>query len=217
MKEQTKLNVEWLPLDQIKPYERNPRKNDKAVAEVAKYIEKYGWRQPIVVDAKGIIIVGHTRWKAARKLRLETVPVHTAKDLSAEEVKAYRIADNRSHEKSDWDDEKLVAELLDLRELGCDMADTGFTDSEVDKMLDDMAEELEPPEVEFATELDEESNYVVLKFDRDIDFLNIQTLLGLKSVRNRTYSGKPGKMGVGRVVDGVEAIKLIQAAGQEVG
>ena len=217
MTDETKLNVEWWPLDRVKPYGNNPRKNDTAVAEVAGFIEKYGWRQPIVVDGDGIIIVGHTRWKAAKKLGRKTVPVHVAKDLSPEEAKAYRIADNRSHEKSDWDDEKLLRELLDLRELGCDMAATGFSDSEVDKMLDDMAEDLEPPEVEFATELDEVSNYVVLKFDRDIDFLQIETLLGLKSVCNRKYNGKPGKMGVGRVVDGVEAIKLIQAAGREVG
>ena len=216
MSKQT-LNIEWWPLEKLALYENNPRKNASAVAEVARYIEKYGWRQPIVVDAEGVIIVGHTRWKAAKKLGLDTVPVHVAKDLTPEEAKAYRIADNRSHEHADWDDEKLLAELLDLEKLGCDLADVGFTHSDVEKMLDDMAEDLQPPDVEFATELDEASNYVVLKFDRDIDFLQIQTLLGLRSVQNRTYNGKPGKMGVGRVVDGVEALKLIQAAGQEVG
>ncbi len=212
-----RLAIVWRDPNELRPYENNPRLNDRAVADVAKSIEKYGWRQPIVVDGDGVIIVGHTRWKAARRLGLKSIPVHVAGDMDPEQAKQYRIADNKSSERSEWDTDKLAEELLDLRGLGCDLTDLGFSEQEVDKYLDRLADELEPPEVEFAQELDEESNYVVLKFDRDVDFLQVQTLLGLKSVRNRTYSGKPGKSGIGRVVDGVEAIRLIQQSGQGVG
>ena len=82
------------PSDAIRPYDKNPRKNDPAVDAVARSITDYGFRQPIVVDADGVIVVGHTRWKAAQKLGLKQVPVHVA-DLPPEKAKAYRIADNQ--------------------------------------------------------------------------------------------------------------------------
>ncbi|MGQ9919538.1 MAG: ParB N-terminal domain-containing protein, partial [Bryobacteraceae bacterium] len=84
----------WEPA-RIRPYEKNPRQNDQAVDAVARSIREYGVKQPIVVDADGVIIVGHTRWKAAQKLGLEKVPVHVATDLSPEQARAYRIADNK--------------------------------------------------------------------------------------------------------------------------
>ena len=84
--------IEDRSTDSIKPYDKNPRKNDAAVEAVARSIKEFGFRQPIVVDADGVIIVGHTRWKAAKLLGLETVPVHVAGDLNATQRKAYRIA-----------------------------------------------------------------------------------------------------------------------------
>ena len=81
-------------LSNIKPYERNPRRNDNAVDVVAQSIREFGFRQPIVVDEESVIIVGPTRWKAARKLGLEKVPVHMAKDLTPAQIEAYRLADN---------------------------------------------------------------------------------------------------------------------------
>ena len=92
-------------VDEIKPYENNPRNNDDAVDAVANSIKEFGWQQPIVVDIGGVIIAGHTRYKAAQKLGLKTVPVVIAKDLSEEQVKAYRLADNKSGELATWDDE----------------------------------------------------------------------------------------------------------------
>ena len=81
------------PIERVKPYEGNPRINDAAVNAVARSIQKFGFRQPIVVDEDGVIVVGHTRWLAARKLGLNDVPVHVAKGLTPAQVKAYRLAD----------------------------------------------------------------------------------------------------------------------------
>lgn len=89
------MKVEELSLDAITPYEKNPRKNEGAVDGVAESIKRFGFQQPIVVDANGVIIVGHTRYKAAKKLRLATVPCVRAEDLTEAQVKAYRILDNK--------------------------------------------------------------------------------------------------------------------------
>ena len=117
----------------IRPYENNPRINDDAVDAVAASIREFGFRQPIVVDADGVIIVGHTRYKAAQKLGLEKVPVHVAKDLTPEQIKAYRIADNKTAELAEWNFELLPIELaascrrcdFDLELLGFDAGRTG--------------------------------------------------------------------------------------------
>ena len=89
------MQIAFRAIDDIKPYEKNPRVNDAAVDSVARSLKEFGFRQPIVVDEHGVIVVGHTRWKAAQKLGLAKVPVHVAKDLTREQIKAYRIADNK--------------------------------------------------------------------------------------------------------------------------
>lgn len=91
-----KMKVFERNLDEIQPYEKNPRKNEAAVEPVAESLKEFGWQQPIVVDADGVIIAGHTRWKAAQRLGMKTAPVVIASDLSPEQVKAYRLADNKS-------------------------------------------------------------------------------------------------------------------------
>lgn len=113
-----------LKLDQIIPYENNPRFNDGAVDAVAKSIDEFGFQQPLVLDKDNIIIVGHTRYKAAQKLGLETVPCVIADNLTEEQVKAYRLADNKVGELALWDDEKLNIELDDILEI--DMSQFGF-------------------------------------------------------------------------------------------
>ncbi|MDZ4683846.1 MAG: ParB N-terminal domain-containing protein [Planctomycetaceae bacterium] len=124
------MEVSLSPIDSIKPYPQNPRKNDSAVDAVAKSIQQYGFRQPIVVDADGVIVVGHTRWKAALKLGMAVVPVHVA-DLSPELAKAYRLADNRTNEIAEWDNELLPLELLGLKELGIDLNELGWSPDEL--------------------------------------------------------------------------------------
>jgi len=128
-------DVELRKIDRLRPYERNPRINDLAVDAVAASLAEFGFRQPIVVDTDGVIIVGHTRWKAAKKLGLARAPVHVATDLTPEQVRAYRIADNKTGELAEWDFEILPIELAELREGGFDMATLAFDDEELAKLL----------------------------------------------------------------------------------
>lgn len=118
------MNINWVPLGEIHPYEKNPRQNEDAVQYVANSIKEFGWKQPIVVDKDGVIIAGHTRYKAAQKLGLEKVPVITADDLTEEQVKAYRLADNKTGEFAQWDMDLLNQELGDILDLNMD--DFGF-------------------------------------------------------------------------------------------
>jgi len=138
--------VEFRAIASLRPCDTNPRSiPDAAVAKVAASIERFGWRQPVVVDGDGVVVAGHVRLLAARRLGLTEVPVHVASDLSPEEVRAYRLADNRSAEEAAWDHDLLAGELaaldLDLR------AATGFEDVEIDRLLGAMPlEDGAPPE-----------------------------------------------------------------------
>ena len=127
--------VEMWPIERVKPYERNPRKNDGAVDAVAASLKAFGWRQPVVVDPKDVIVVGHTRWKAAKKLGLPQVPVHVATDLTPEQIKAYRLADNKLNEIAGWDMELLPIELGDLKAAEFDLKLVGFDDDELAKIF----------------------------------------------------------------------------------
>jgi len=141
------FDVELRPIEAIKPYPGNPRVNDDAVDAVAASLKEFGFRQPIVVDADGVIIVGHTRWKAAKKLGLAKVPVHVATDLPPEKVKAYRIADNQTATLAEWDFELLPIELKDLQQAEYDLSLLGFDGDELAHLLDgDLAEGLTDPD-----------------------------------------------------------------------
>jgi len=129
------LDVKDRPLAEIKPYEKNPRINDAAVDAVAASIRQFGFRQPIVVDGDGVIVCGHTRWKAAQKLGLREVPVHVARDLTPEQIRAYRIADNKTAELAEWNLELLPIELAELQEAGIDWSLLGFDQDELLKLL----------------------------------------------------------------------------------
>jgi DNA modification methylase len=128
--------VEMRPISSIRPYENNPRLNDAAVDAVATSIREFGFRQPIVVDEQGVIIVGHTRYKAAIKLRLDMVPAHVAVGLSPAQAKAYRLADNQTATMSQWDNDRLPLELAELQEMGFDLELTGFSGDELLRLLD---------------------------------------------------------------------------------
>jgi len=128
------MKIEMRKLSDVKPYEQNPRINNAAVDSVAASIKEFGFRQPLVVDKVGVIIIGHTRWKAAQKLGLEKVPVHVA-DLPLEKARALRIADNKLHELSEWDFELLPLELKDLQSADFDINLLGFGSEELEKLL----------------------------------------------------------------------------------
>ncbi len=119
--------VEWWPAERVIPYARNPRTaTDTAVGKVAASIKEFGFRVPIIVDSEGVIIAGHTRLAAAKRLGLERVPVLVAADLSPAQVKAYRIADNRTAQETGWERALLELELEDLRGLDFDLSLTGL-------------------------------------------------------------------------------------------
>jgi DNA modification methylase len=132
------LKVCWWPIDKPIPYARNSRKiPERAIDKVAASIKEFGWRQAIVVDKDGVIICGHTRLLAAKKLDLRQVPVHVADNLTTAQVKAYRLMDNRSHEETDWDLDLLGPELEELQALDFDLELTGFDPHEIDDFLSD--------------------------------------------------------------------------------
>lgn len=130
------LVTESWPIERVIPYARNPRKlTDAQVAGVAGSLKQFKFRQPLVVDAEGVLIVGHTRLQAARQLGWTHVPVHVAHDMSPADAMAYRIRDNRSAEDGQWDDDLLTVEVQALIERGYDIAQTGFLTDELDEIL----------------------------------------------------------------------------------
>jgi len=129
------MQVELRSIESIRPYEQNPRQNDQAVEAVAKSLREFGFRQPIVVDAEGIIICGHTRYKAAQKLGLKQVPVHVAKDLTPAQIKAYRIADNQTATLAEWNYELLPLEIRDLQGMDFDLSLLGFDETALAELL----------------------------------------------------------------------------------
>jgi DNA modification methylase len=140
------MQVEMRRLADIKPYENNPRHNDDAVDAVAASIREFGFRQPIVVDERDVIIVGHTRYKAAQKLGMELVPVHVAAGLSPEQARAYRIADNQTAAIATWDEDKLPLELMALQEAGFDLDLTGFSSEELLRLMQSPTDGLTDPD-----------------------------------------------------------------------
>src|ERR1700722_11045215 len=141
--------VEMRPITSIRPYENNPRINEAAVDAVAASMKEFGCRQPIVVDEQGVIIVGHTRYRAALKLGWTEVPVHVAVGLTPAQARAYRIADNQTATLSQWDPDKLPLELLGIKEMGYDLNMTGFSGDELLRLLGSQTNEgqCDPDEV----------------------------------------------------------------------
>ena len=132
-------------IDELKPYEKNPRKNDKSVDKVAQSIDQFGFRVPVVIDKDNVIVCGHTRYKAAKKLHLASVPCVVADDLTDEQIKAYRLADNKVGEDSEWDIDLLQGELDDIIDI--DMADFGFDLTAAEnKVVEDDDFEMSVPE-----------------------------------------------------------------------
>ena len=141
----SKMQIEYIKLEQIKPYERNPRKNDDAVKYVKQSIKEFGFKVPIVLDKDNVIVAGHTRYKASKELGLKEVPCIHADDLSEEQIKAFRLADNKVSEFAEWDDSLLD---LELDSLEMDMTDFGFLDSVFEEpqeiIEDEVSEDVEP-------------------------------------------------------------------------
>lgn len=134
------IKITQKPIADLIPYSRNPRRNDEAVPMVMNSIKEFGFKVPIVIDKNNIIVCGHTRFKAALKLGLETVPCIVADDLSDEQIKAFRLADNKVSEKAEWDFEILSGELDDI--INIDMDSFGFESIEFEEPEEDDSEKV---------------------------------------------------------------------------
>lgn len=152
MKNKTEIKIVQMQTSQLIAYENNPRHNDRAVDAVAASIKTFGWKQPLVIDKDGVIVAGHTRHKAAQRLGLDTCPCIIADDLTDDEIRAYRLADNKVAELAEWDFEKLEVEMEELAEVDFDMTAFGF--DELEEEMDEPQEitEDEPPEVDEESE-----------------------------------------------------------------
>ena len=197
------MNVKNIAVKDIIPYEKNTKKHDDVqINNVAESIKQYGFVQPIVIDKNNVVVIGHCRLLAAKKLKMQEVPCVCVDDLTEEQVKALRIVDNKSNE-SDWLNDILELELPDV-----DLSAFDF-DFGLDKKKE--KEEIEG-EVEFSEILGEENNYLVLQFKTDIDWLNAQSIFGLETVKSYS-TRKDGKVtknmerkGVARVLDGAKVL-----------
>lgn len=123
------MKIETRKTSELIPYEKNPRKNEAAIEPVAASIKEFGFKVPIVIDTNNVIVAGHTRHAAAQRLGLEEVPVIVADDLTPAQIKAYRLADNKTAELADWDFELLDDELS---EIDFNMTQFGFEDTDFD-------------------------------------------------------------------------------------
>lgn len=129
-----------IPITELKPYPNNPRKNDHAVDAVAASIREFGFKVPLVIDKDGVIVAGHTRYKAAQKLGLKELPCIVADDLTDDQIKAFRLADNKTAELAEWDFELLDLELDDIE---LDMGEFGFDEPEEDEVPTDLDDDNE--------------------------------------------------------------------------
>ena len=200
------IEVKEIDINELKPYKKNPRKNDESVDFVMNSIKEFGFKVPIVVDKNNVIVAGHTRYKASKKLGLKKVPCIVADDLSEEQINAYRLADNKVGENSSWDKVFLDIELDNI--VNINMEDFGFFN-------DEKKEEDEKGEVEFSEVIGEEHNYIVLYFDNDVDWLQAESLFELKPVmcgstrKDEEIKSNMRRIGVGRVLKGSDAINKI--------
>lgn len=211
------LNIVYKPIKELKPYKKNAKKHSKEqVEQIANSIKEFGFTQPVIIDKNNSVVAGHGRILGAKKAGLKQVPTVCLEDLTEEQIKAYRLVDNKLNE-SEWDTELLNEELEELFDSDINMVDFSFKRT----MIDELEEQIEvekdvKAEVPFARYVDENTQYVVLKFNNTRDWNHISSILGLKTVKAFSTK-KDGKIsqgfmrtGIGRVVDGMEAIKKIR-------
>lgn len=209
------MEIVNLLIEDIKPFKNNPRINGRAIKVVADSIREFGFKNPIVVDKNMEIIVGHTRLEASKVLGLTKVPVIIAEDLTEEQVKAFRIMDNKSSEFAEWDYTKLLEEIEELQAEDYNIDLTGFTGAELEDILDTLIDEEEEKaeeekaELEFTAELLEEYQYVVLYFDNTLDWTKAKSVLGLDSVKALRSKGDYERTGTRRIIKGNDIIERL--------
>lgn len=204
------MDIRNLPTDSLIPYKRNPRDNREAVKYVANSIQQFGFKVPIVIDKNNVIVAGHTRLEAAKSLGLKEVPCVVADDLTDEQVKAFRLADNKVSEIATWDEGLLELELFDIKSL--DMSDFGF---ELPEEVTDTKEINNKQSIFDKMELRafEHYDYIVFVFDNQMDWLYAVNEFGLKKV-DAGY-GTTKKVGIGRVLHGKRLLEKIRHTGSD--
>lgn len=199
-------NIVYKSIKELKPYKKNAKKHPKEqVEQIANSIKEFGFTQPVLIDKNNCVVAGHGRILGAKKVGLKEVPTLCLDDLTEEQIKAYRLADNKLNE-SEWDSGLLKESLDEIMDL--DMEMFGFSDSDILEETEDVE-----GEVKFTEVLNEENNYIVLKFNNKIDWLNAMGLFGIEKVKALpTKRGGNSKSfgtreGVGRVLDGQKVIE----------
>ena len=146
------LKIELININEIIPYENNPRNNEEAVSPVAESIKEFGFKVPIIIDKNNVIVAGHTRYKAAKKLKLETAPCIIADDLNEEQIRAFRLADNKVSEIATWDIELLDFELDNILNIDMEMFDFMKTEKiNVDEFFVETEEKPKEEKIETVT------------------------------------------------------------------
>lgn len=209
------MPIVWKPIKELKPYKKNAKKHTKEqVKQIANSIQEFGFTQPVLIDKQNNVVAGHGRILGAKQAGYKQVPTLCLDDLTEEQIKAYRLADNKLNE-SEWDADLLKQSLDEI--LDMDMQAFGFSMD----VLEDEEIEVEP-EVPFTEILNEENNYIVLKFNNKVDWINAMGLFGITKVKahptkkggnNKTFGDRAG---VGRVLDGVMAIEELRGIKNEV-
>lgn len=128
----TKLEIKYIPIEEIIPYKNNPRINEDAIPYVMNSIKEFGFKNPIIIDKNNVIVAGHTRLESAKRLNMEEIPCIYANDLTEEQVKAFRLADNKVSEKSMWDYDKLDEELDNILNIDMSMFDFNIDNFEIE-------------------------------------------------------------------------------------
>lgn len=176
-------------------------------------IKEYGFTNPVLIDEKDMIIAGHGRCLAGKKMGMEEVPCVVLAHLSEAQKRAYIIADNKLALNAGWNDELLKIEMEALKDDNFDLALTGFDEEEINKLFNDINDVEEEGEVKFSEILGEEHNYIVLYFDNEVDWLQAETLFELEQVKawptGKKENKKMERVGVGRVLNGAKAIERI--------
>lgn len=190
-------------IEELIPYENNPRKNENAIQFVANSIKEFGFKVPIVIDKNNTIVAGHTRLLASKKLGIETVPCIIADDLNEEQIKAFRLADNKVSEFSEWNRELLKKELNDLFEK-YDMNEFGFP-----VQIEDIETDIFP-EQEISAELGEANNYVVLEFMTEEEWEEAKKIFNLKEVCTNRKNKNVRQKGIGRVIKGKPVLEKLK-------
>lgn len=208
MNKTNKLNIQYKPIKELKPYKKNAKKHDKKqVEQIANSIKEFGFTQPVIIDENNEVVAGHGRILGAKKAGLKEVPTVCLSDLTEEQVKAYRLVDNKLNE-SEWDKKTLKEELDELYK-SFSMEDFGFAITIEDIDI------LQEGKREIAPELGEANNYIVLEFDTEQEWEDAQFYFNLKEVETPDKNPKIRRKGIGRVIKGKEILEILKERYEE--